>query len=345
MGPAQRPVTVEAIARSPAWFPLEPAGGKMRLVALDESAYRAASFLDQRLLKSGYPEQTCTLALLESAAAQLRPPAHYIFHTGHVGSTLISRLLGEYPELFTLREPALLRSLCGPGPIPAGTPGLAVTLALLGRTWRDEQRALIKVTSFVSELAGQVLAAKERPTAIFVFAQPLAYLSGILAGPNSRIENRQLAPARLQRLARRLGEGHLSLEPRSEGEAIAMSWLCEMSALEQAAAQHASGVLWVNFDAFLAQPMGGLQDIFRALGAAPAAQEIQALVNGPLMSQYSKAPQHAYDAALRRAVLQSGQRDHAQEVARGMAWLEALASRHALIDAVLARAAPARQLR
>jgi hypothetical protein len=306
----------------------------MRLVRLDEVAYRAASFLDQRLLTAGFEQRLCSLAILESAAARLTPRSHYVFHTGHCGSTLISRLIGAYPSFFSLREPALLRAIAAPQ-AAGGELSLDVALALLARTWRTDQRAAIKVTSFVSELAESILGGADRPAAIFMFVQPLAYLRGIFAGPNSRAETRQLAPTRLQRLTRRLGGGDWRPDPRSEGEQIAMSWLCEMTALRRAADRAGSQVLWVDFDAFLAEPLSGLQDIFRHFGAAPSANEIEALVTSPLMHQYSKAPEHAYDAALRREVLLGAEREHGAETRRGMLWLQRLGARHPLIASVL----------
>jgi hypothetical protein len=330
-----RTVTADEIGHSPQWLPLEPAGGDaVRLIRLDEAAYRAASFLDQRLLGLGHEQGACSLEILEAAAARLAPRPHYVFHTGHVGSTLISRLIGAHQGFFALREPALLRGLA------QGVPGsaaltLGAALALLARTWRPSQRAVIKATSFVSELAEPMLATDSRSAAILMFVPPLDFLRGILAGPNSRVESRQLAPSRLQRLSRRLGEGEWRSGLRSEGEYVAMSWLCEMTALHQAALRYKHQVRWVNFDAFLGEPRAGLQAIFRFLGAEAAAGEIQALVEGPLMHQYSKAPEHAYDAQLRRRVLLSADAEHGAEIRRGMDWLGKVAMRHQLIETVL----------
>ena len=53
------------------------------------------------------------------------------------------------------------------------------------------------------------------------------------------------------------------------------------------------------------------------------------------MRQYSKAPEYAYDTALRRELLASADREHAAEIRRGMDWLQAAAQRHALAAAVL----------
>jgi hypothetical protein len=332
---------VAQIRGTPEWFPLEAlAGGAVRLLRLDEAAYRAASFLDQRLLQGPCERVQVPGSELAAAARGLPASALYVFHTGHVGSTLLSRLLGEHPALFALREPALLRSLADtraaerPGsPATAPTLPLEVVLPLLARSWRPKQRALIKATSFVSELAGELLTESGEPPAIFVFAQPLAYLRGIFGGPNSRVETRALAPARLRRLVHRLGDAAWRSDPRSEGEAVAMSWLCEMLALHQAALPRA-GIVWVDFDTFLAEPARGLARIFRGLGVAADEGELRALTEGPLMRQYAKAPEFAYDAALRREVLAAADQDHGEEIRRAMQWLQRLAAQHAAVRAL-----------
>jgi len=325
-------VTRAELADSPAWYPLEVLPGEaVRLLRLDAAAYRAASFLDQRLLRTAPPEARVPGAQLSAAGAGLAPCARYLFHTGHVGSTLLSRLIGAHEAFFSLREPALLRAAAG----AAASLPLPLTLGLLGRTWHRGQHAVVKATSFVSEIAGSILALSGESAAVLVFAQPLAYLRGILAGDNSRAESRSLAAARLQRLVRRLGPGAWHSDPRSEGEQVAMSWLCEMLALEAAARAPPARIRWVDFDAFLREPEPALAHIFRVLGAEPAAREIEALVAGPLMRQYSKAPEHPYDAALRREVLEAADFNHGAQIAGGMQWLAAVAAQHAPVRALL----------
>jgi hypothetical protein len=54
------------------------------------------------------------------------------------------------------------------------------------------------------------------------------------------------------------------------------------------------------------------------------------------MRQYSKAPEHAYDAALRWEVLRSADFEHGPEIRRGLAWLERLAAQHDLVQQTLA---------
>ena len=49
------------------------------------------------------------------------------------------------------------------------------------------------------------------------------------------------------------------------------------------------------------------------------------------MRRYAKAPEHGYDAALRRTVLDQARREHAAEIRKGLAWLERAGAAHAVI--------------
>jgi biopolymer transport protein ExbB/TolQ len=58
----------------------------------------------------------------------------------------------------------------------------------------------------------------------------------------------------------------------------------------------------------------------------------------PLFTRYSKGPEHAYDANLRRRVLDQARAEHAQELARGLAWLDSAATEAPLVGEALAMA-------
>lgn len=329
-------ISARDIAASPAWLPLESvAVGSVRLVQLAEADYRAASFLDQRILQTGVAQAVCQVDSVAAAAATMAPRAHYIFHIGHVGSTLVSRLVGEWDGFFSIREPAILRAIALDGSRAFVELSMRDVLALLARTWRPQQRAVVKATSFVSEIVEPILATDPESAALFMFSPALAYLRCILGGPNSRIESRALAPSRLARLRSRLGSETGLMEPQSEGEWIAMSWLCEMACLRQAASRFSARIAWLDFDVFLSAPASGLAALLRAFGATADSAAVEHLVSGPLMQRYAKAPEHEYDAELRRMVLESADREHGAEIRRGMQWLAGLAGRHPLIDATL----------
>ena len=79
---------------------------------LTEGDYRKASFLDQRIITPQLQRQLVPWSELSAVDMLQTAKPQYIFHIGHVGSTLLSRLLGEIDEILALREPQLLRTLC-----------------------------------------------------------------------------------------------------------------------------------------------------------------------------------------------------------------------------------------
>ena len=106
--------TADDIALDATWLvqALDPSQGAARLVAMDDESYRAASFLDDRLLQTPVNSQIVSWTDIEAAVTDnMRSDARWIFHIGHVGSTLVSRLLGELDGVLAIREPRLLRDL------------------------------------------------------------------------------------------------------------------------------------------------------------------------------------------------------------------------------------------
>lgn len=325
-----------SLERSPELFPQawDPAKDAVRLIRLSETDYARASFLDDRILTQQTVGRTLPWAQLQMAvaASRLQENCNFIFHIGHVGSTLLSRLLGLHAQVFALREPAILRTLAqlseqGDGR-SIGThvrERLGTFLRLWSRTFRPEQRTCIKATSFVSELAAQVLSRPSMPRAIFMFVPVETYLATILGGPNSRKEARMLAESRLRRLHSRLGSERWKLASLSEGEIIAMGWACEMSTLAAATEVAVDRVLWLNFDHLLTETSASLASAFRHLGIAATPTEIDSILAAPELCRYSKGPEHPYDAQLRRDVLHQARREHRSEILRGLAWLAAAA--------------------
>src|SRR3954471_18905473 len=178
--------TAEEIARDATWLAhaLNPSTGMIRLVAMNRDSYRAASFLDGRLVSQPADAQIVPWPEVQAAiAGDLRSDARWIFHIGHVGSMLISRLLGELGGVLALREPQILRDLAL-SPPPVRQAYLAPVSKLMSRTFADEEVACVKATSYVSEIAGALVPRGER--ALFLYAQPRNYVASILAGEKQR---------------------------------------------------------------------------------------------------------------------------------------------------------------
>jgi hypothetical protein len=334
----------DELGGSPELFPymLDLPGDSVLFLRLKRTDYERASFLDARLHTPQVPSHALPWPQVAAAidAARLPERCGFIFHIGHVGSTLLSRLIGAHSRAFSLREPVILRTFAQlDGELEVRRhllrkedfdARLAGCLKLLSRTFDSQQLPIVKATSFVSELAASLLSRASTPKAVMMFVSPESYIATILGGPNSRREAKMLAPSRLLRLHRRIGSEAWQLASLSEGEVLALSWACEMSALAQAANAGGQRVLWVDFDRFLLSPAALLSSVlghFDIHGASEAetSSEVRAIVEGPDMRRYSKAPEHAYDAALRRDVLNAARAAHGAEIRRGLAWLDRVA--------------------
>ncbi|MGO9425658.1 MAG: hypothetical protein ACLQAR_13040 [Steroidobacteraceae bacterium] len=332
----------ESLGRSPELFPygLNMRDDTVEFVTLSRTDYAQASFLDGRLLTPQTIVQTIPWPKVAAAieSAQLAERCRFIFHIGHVGSTLLSRLIGAHPGAFGLREPLVLRTFAQPLPLSGedAEARLGGCLKLLSRTFDAEQCAVVKATSFVSELAAELLSRVSAPKALMMHVSPESYLATILGGPNSRQEAKALAPSRLRRLHRRIGQEAWRLESLTEGELSALGWACEMSALAQAQSAAGERALKIDFDRFLARPSSLLRDALRHLDIEASAAQVDAILAGPDIHRYSKAPEHAYDAALRLEVLNEARAIHGAEIRRGLAWLDRAAAQYAPVqDAVI----------
>lgn len=314
--------TADEIARDAKWLAqaLDPAAGVVRLVAMGRDSYRAASFLDDRMLQAPVDAQLLPWPEVEAAmAGDLRHDARWIFHLGHVGSTLVSRLLGEIDGVLAIREPRLLRDLAL-SPAPVRAQYLGPMPKLMSRTFGADEVALVKATSFVSEIAPELVPPGER--ALLMHATPRHYIGGILAGENSIKELHALAPSRAERMKDRVG----AFDPLDHAAFAAAAWACEMTALEAAAeAMPDRQIAWADFDPMLDDMPAELGRAAGFFGVADDDTQLREIASGPLMSRYSKGPEYDYSAGLRRELI-----------------AEAIAANRAAIDdalAMLARAA------
>jgi hypothetical protein len=324
--------TPDEIVRDAGWLvqALDPAAGVARTIAMDREAYRAASFLDDRMLQSGVEARLVSWsAVAEAVPIISRRDARWIFHIGHVGSTLIARLLGEVPGVLSVREPRFLRDLTV---ISADErkPFTQAAQALFSRTFAQDELALVKATSFVSEIAPELVPTGER--AMFMFASPRNYIASILAGENSVKELALLAPSRASRMAPRVRPA----EPRNDAESAALAWACEMTALEAAAETMPDRfIAWLDFDHFLASPEPRLGEIADHFGFPST--NLGAIADGPLMRRYSKAPEFEYSPALRRDLIAQAAHANAGEIDDALAMLRAAAETSPLLARALAR--------
>lgn len=324
------------IAKDATWLvqALDPSAGVARLVAMDRDSYRSASFLDDRLLQHPVDAQLLPWPSVEAAITDdLRRDARWIFHIGHVGSTLVSRLLGEIEGVLAIREPRLLRDLAM-SPVEIRQRYLAATPKLMSRTFGDHEIACVKATSFASEIASQLVPGGER--ALFMYARPRNYVASILAGENSVKELHALEQYRSQRLSAR--DVQLPAT-RHDADRAAAAWACEMTTLEAATdAMPDRQIAWADFDAMLADMPAGLGRAAGFFGMSADPGRLAGIARGPLMTRYSKDPSYEYSPSLREQLIDQEMRLQGNEIDGALAMLRSAAEKSEILARALSRA-------
>jgi len=318
---------------------VDPNAGLVRFVEMTSDAYREESFLDDRIIQ---PTRISHLSkwdeIADAMPAGVRSDARWIFHIGHVGSTLVSRLLGELDDVLSVREPRALRDLTF-FPREIRDRFAPVVRALMSRAFDARETAVVKATSMVSEIAAEL--AGEDGRALFLFAPPAVYLQTILAGDRSQAELQTLAAFYS---ARAKVHGIAWLEgPQSPASTAALVWACEMVALEQAAATLPPDcVLWRDFDSVLQQPERELKSIASFFRLATEDSRIDEIARGPMMQRYSKAPDHEFGPETRRRLLDEAARKHSDAIETALAMLNQAAEKAPALARALHRSTPDR---
>lgn len=309
---------------------LDSRNGLVRIVKMDRQSYRQASFLDDRMMQQPREAHVVPWQLARDApGVDSRRDARWIFHIGHAGSTLVARLLGELDGILSVREPRFLRDVAMLGKAERDD-FTGPAQALFSRTFGPHETALVKATSFVSEIADELVHKGGR--ALFLYATPRNYVASILAGPNSVQELAALAPSRAQRMSARVP----GLTARTAADAAAAAWACEMTALEAAAEKMTeSQVFWADFDTVLADMPARLALVAERLGLTT--DGIDSIAAGPLMSRYSKAPEHDYSPSLRRDLISEAAAANRDDIDRALAMLQSAAENSPLLERALRR--------
>ena len=329
--------SADEIARDARWLvqALDPKAGVARLIEMGPEDYRSEAFLDDRMLERKRPASLVDLPTVTKAAELVgRTDARWIFHIGHVGSTLVSRLLGELPDVLPVREPRSLRD-SATFAVEVRSPLIRALTPLMSRSFGGDQLACVKATSFVSEIAPELVPPGER--ALFLTASPRNYVASILAGENSVRELHALADFRDKRMAPRiegLGDCWASDAHRAAG-----AWACEATSLEAAAeAMTDRSILFVDFDSLLADIMPGMAQIADHFGFAADEPLLTSVISGPILRRYSKAMDYDYSPTLRRELIAEAAAANAADIDSALAMLDRAAKRSPLLERALMRA-------
>lgn len=322
-------------------FKLDLIARRVLLVRLTAQQRREAAFLDERALPPGV--EGAWLSLDALPARDDAAPADAIFHIGHCGSTLLSRLLETWPQLQGLREPLPLRTLAEAWPhLQAPESRLSPMQAqrLLQTLWHawsrplgDHARSLVKATSGCNGLAEPLLDAMPAMRAILLDMPLRPYLATLLKSPDSTRDAATAAAERLHDLqARGFGDG-VFLHALSLPQQCAMGWLAERIRFDALAHACPQRVLRVDFEQLLARPEATLHAIATHLELDPSG--IAAAMASPAWHRYAKAQDHGYGREDRAHDLALAMQRHDTEIATGVAWVEACAQRHPQLRALL----------
>ena len=313
----------QEIQSSPCLFPfdLSPDGQLVHFVRLTEEDYRLASFMDQRMLaeaaKGGrsFHSGNVSWDLLLPWTRELHVRCDFIFHVSHAGSTMLSRMLGEHPQCFAVREPWILRSLVD----PTASNYLRDFLALWSRTYRPTQRAIIKATSFVSQIGTELMQLANDSKAILMFVPAETFLASVLDGSMSDID--ASAKSRLDRLHRNPSMRHVSLDQLSPGERAAMCWRVEMESLKTIHRTFPNRTQFLDFDLFLLEPESHLRNVSKFFGMNG---HESSMLTSPLTKRYAKKIEVPYDTDFRSKLLEQSKMKYSDEIAKGIRWIQAI---------------------
>jgi len=320
------------------------------LIDIGATNLREASFLDDRVLKPTMKGAWVALGRILRAVQSIPSPQplHFIFHTGHVGSTLVSRLLDETRTVLPLREPFVLRqladtfdrldqvdSLISEREFEALAEGL---LRLWSRGDTNTRAVVLKATSSAGRIAPTLLTRSAGSRAIYLNLRVEPYIATLVAGQSADTDLRGHGPERFRRL---VSYGVRALPPfhrHSKGELAAVSWLAETWSQHKALDAHGNRILAVDFDAVLDDVAEHVARIVKHFEVPHEPAFLASVSASPVLRRYAKAPAHAYSPVLRAQILSDARRLHAEEIRKGLAWLDKLAAADPAVAAVCVRA-------
>lgn len=337
------PELMKDVLGSPRLFlhQLDEAAAKGLVIEADREFYRQAIFLDQRALSERTKGAWIPLEGLMQTVLSAREPAaksHFIFHIGHCGSTLISRLLEAAGGNLALREPLVLRTLsglwqaaaAGTGPLKPDAVSRQVEFhaRLLGRTFEAAEVAIIKATSFTSNLGPALLALNPANRAVLMAMSAEAYVATMLGAVEYAADLQGFAPARYHSLTAHLGQPDFELSELSMGRLAGLAWASELLKLQVIASRAPGQSRFLDFDAFLAAPRSSLEAVCGFFDLPIDQQGLDRAMQSPVLNQYSKAPDHRFDAAARQRRIAEAKARLGTDIEEGLAFIAGLTRRH-----------------
>ena len=264
-------------------------------------------------------------------AAEKVPVQQYdaIFHLAHCGSTLVSRLLGALPNNLPQREPLAWLGCA----VYARRVELDITerawgrlfnacRRTLARRFRDSDRVLLKSTSVGANLIPWVLAPEPGQRAVCVTMTFESWLAKLLDDADARADVLGRKLNWLQDLHMTTQREDVAPERLSELETLAACWLAPMRWFAGGVRLVPDRTRIVTTEALLEHPTVGLAALAAFLELGASADQIQTAVEGPLLTEYSKAPGTAFDRVAAAAELRDARERHKDDIAKARAFID-----------------------
>lgn len=300
---------LSAIAGDYRWLPFrfDVASGRLSLVRTDRDAHRAATFLDDQLLKASPERQDVTLQALGPTLAQLAPnPCHFIFHSAFCCSTLLARALDVPGRAMGLKEPLVLNDLAQAA-LAAGAAGavraqLEPILTLLARPFGPGETVVIKPSNVVNPLIDPILELRPASKALLLSSELPDFLRSVAKkGLWGRIWARKTMST-LSRLPQlQSGFSEADRWEQSDLQVAALVWLDHRAQFARLLARLPAGrVASMDSADLLADPARALTATSEFFGLGLTPDAITAIAGGPVFTSNAKRHDQAFDASQRQ---------------------------------------------
>jgi hypothetical protein len=320
--------TLTRLFKSPEFYPvsMDFASNTLQFLQMSRESYRHSVFLDVRTRHLGKRAHNVNLddVLLSCAGngAKTRG-AHYILNNAFCCSTLLARYFEIFPDCFVLKEPSLLTQLAlTPESVSRWGEVFQVCLKLLARTYLANERPVIKVHEACNILGDRLLDHTE-VTITFLSTPIRRFVLSILKAEFRR----QWVHRRVNQMSKRHEFADLfqdvDVANLSDAQAACLMWMADrLVAQKLSSCANCDRVLVINGDEVADHPLEALSRIAKSGGFALSEQQLDAVVNHPLVNRYSKDMSVPYNAASRLQELERLEQQWGREAQMAIDWME-----------------------
>lgn len=330
MASLPRPRSIEEAARDARWLAhrYDPTHDAFHLLPLPRAEHGRATFLTDEHLPAGLEP---LIVRREEAVAAARPaPLHFVFHSAYCCSTLVARAFDRRGWAMGLKEPVVLNDIIGwrrrggRGPDMAAV--LSDTLTMLARPFAPGEAVVVKPSTAINALAPAMLTLRPQAHALLLYAPLETYLGSIAKkGIDGRLWVRTLLTGMLDDRIVDLGFGARDYLGQTDLQVAAVGWLAHQALFADLARRFgAARVRTLDSATLMARPGEAMAAMARLFGVAADDATIGAVVAGPAFTRHSKSGD-AFGAADRADEHRIAATTHADEIAKVVAWTEAVA--------------------